>query len=128
MKLKEKLANLQNSLPLRSKHGQLHSNPTELNGSWKQVTLFTLFESTEDTHLLRPHAFRTEKPRDAAGWDSFFRENLATIQKRDIIPGMNLRTGKIWRVQKIIGWAPDVVSNSRRATPPKRRHQTKHKG
>lgn len=127
MKLKEKLAQIHRSLPYRSELGQLHANPTETQGKWKKVTLYTLFESSEETHLLRPHVFETKTARPAAEWHSWFRENVDAIIKRDIIPGINLRTGKIWRVKHVIGWQR-VISKSRNTKPPARKHKTKQKG
>lgn len=128
MKLRAKLEAIRTLSPNRSAFGQLYKEKSETQGRWRKVTLWTLFESSEDTHLLRPHVFESKRePRDARAWDEWFRRNLTEIQSKVIVPGINQRTDKIWRVQRILGWQANVVSESRIARLSRRRDQTIHK-
>lgn len=128
MKLIAKLKHLRALAPRRSRYGQMYKSPAETKGAWKRVTLWTLFESTEGTHLLRPHVFKKDTPMDARAWAAWFSTNLKAIQQNAVVPGINLRTNKIWRVRFILGWQSNVVSESRVAKVSRKRHQTKHKG
>lgn len=126
MKLKDKLQQIRRSCPYRSAHGQLYASESELSGKWNKATLYVLYESSENTHLIRPHVFESTKyARTAEEWNEWFRENLDAIQRRDIIPGINLRTGKIWRVQHVIGWQR-ALHKSRNSKLP-RSNKTKQK-
>lgn len=128
MKLKVKIQHLRALAPRRSRFGQMYKTPIETSGAWKRVTLWTLFESTEGTHLLRPHVFQKNERMDARAWAAWFSANLKDIQHNAVIPGINLRTNKIWRVRYILGWQANVVSESRIARVSRKRNQAKHKG
>lgn len=74
----------------------------------KKITLLGLFVSDNNTFLLRPHLFETKKQgRTAAQWDAWLAENYGEILRENIIPGMDRRTGKQWRLSSIVGVLPN---------------------
>lgn len=104
MKLKTKVEQLQRAAPKRSRYGQLYRDSAQLKKRHSKATLFTLFLSEDNTHLLRPHVFKKSEPMTAAGWHEWFSDHLKEIQEKFVLPGLGIRTGKAWGVQKIIGW------------------------
>jgi hypothetical protein len=107
--------------------GQLYNKISETRGAYSRVTLYTLFQSDDDTHLVRDHLFESKKrARTSAEWSVWFGANLATIHASGVLPGMALRTGKAWSVLKILGWAGDESTHeeiSRRAPRSNRNQQ-----
>jgi hypothetical protein len=125
MKLSEKLAQVQATGPKRSPHGQLHTSAADTRGRWKKITVWTLFESSESTHLLRPHVFEKAKAKSARDWHAWLSGHFDGIQKQSIVPALNLKTDRIWRVQRVLGWFAGAVSESRIAAVARRRRAAK---
>lgn len=129
MKLKVKLAKLQVIAPHASEHGQLYKDVADTRKKYRKVTLYTLFVSDENTHLLRDHVFSKKRARSPADWARFFTSDLTDIHREAVLPGLALRTSKQWSVKRILGWRGKVAEH--RASNPKvgrRRNTTAHKG
>lgn len=127
-KLKDKIARLHSTHPNRSAHGQLYRLKKETQGRWSAVNLWTLFKSDEDTHIFLPHIFEAKKaPRTAKGWDDWFTKHLTKIHTESIIPGLNMRTGKLWQVRKILGFTRHDIRKSDSAAVAARVVKTKSK-
>jgi hypothetical protein len=125
MKLKEQLDNIRRVYPRRNRYGQLTPDRSG-SKAWKRVTLFTLFVSGENTHLIRPHAFTKNRPMNAWQWAHWFSTNLREVYENGILPGIGIRTGKQWVVQRVIGWAAkDVESIIRNPKVAHRRNKAK---
>lgn len=127
MKLSEKIERLQRAAPHASPHGQLYKNVRETKRSYKRVTLYTLFFSEERTHLLRNHVFDSKTPRTPAQWGAWFASNLRDIHHNAVLPGLAIRTGKSWAVQRILGWVGDAEHSANTAKMGRKRHKAKHK-
>lgn len=128
MKLKEQLNNIKRVYPRRNRYGQLTPDRTGKK-EWKRVTLFTLFVSTDNTHMIRPHAFKKHVAMTAREWANWFSNNLREVYVNGILPGIGIRTGKQWVVQRVIGWAAqDAESIIRDSAVAGRRHKAKKKG
>lgn len=108
--------------------GQLYNRKTELEKAWIAVTLWSLFVSDENTFLLRPHVFRSRESRNPVEWNEWLREHYGGIFRNSILPGMFNRTGKHWRLYRVIGWTPDDNIRLIRAKVSKKRHKTKRQG
>lgn len=128
MKLADKLKLLQRSAPKRTSYGQLYRNPADLKKRYTRVTLWTLFVSHENTHLLRDHVFNKKDPLSTAQWADWFAENLQDIHRNAILPGIAIRTNKQWAVQRIIGWIGDAEHSSNPPSVGRKRHKAKRKG
>jgi hypothetical protein len=100
----------------------------ELKKSYKRVTLYTLFVSTENTHLLRNHLFEAKRARSGKQWAEWFREHLREVHENGVLPGIALRTGKTWAVAQIIGWIGNAKHTIDNTKVVKRRNKTKLKG
>lgn len=121
MKLRMILNRLRAVTPHRSTHGQLYNKRAETKKRHSTITLYTLFESVENTHIILPHVFRSNTPRTALEWSNYMSEKvsgkdgsakgpaprigrLRWIHRNSILPGMHMRTGKQWSVKRLIGW------------------------
>lgn len=105
--------------------GMLYTKKSDLKGAWNEITLFTLFVSDENTFLIRPHVFAKREPKTAPQWHEWFREHYGTICREGILPGMANRTGKFWRVYRVIGWVPGAHSRSTNPPPRGKGNKTK---
>lgn len=117
--------------------GMLYNNRNELRKKMQRVTMFGLFVSDQGTFLLRPHLFESKKDaRNAVEWESWFAEHYGAAPTEsgrtpiliNILSKMEERTGKQWRLYRIIGWMPDDNTRLIRSSPRKARNQTKRKG
>lgn len=104
--IKQQLARIKKAVPNRNlKTGQMYKSANSQRGKFKTITMYGLFASDEGTFLIRPHVFNTKKDaRTAAEWESYLAEHYGTILRENILPGMESRTGKQWRLYRIIGW------------------------
>lgn len=124
MKLKQELDNIRRIYPRHSRYGQMLPSGSKRK-AWKKVTLYTIFVSDENTHLIRPHVFEKSRPLTPADWHAWFSANLTQIHSTGILPGLNIRTGKFWSVQRIIGWAADDAQHkTRNPAVGRARHKT----
>ena len=90
-------------------NGQLYSKASQTKRRAKRITLYTLFESSEGTYLLRDHMFESKKePRSPAEWSAWLSEHLGAIHRNAILPGLEIRTRKTWSVLRIVGWVAGV--------------------
>lgn len=106
--------------------GMLFKQRRELTVKRKKVTLAGLFVSDENTFLVRPHLFESKTARNATEWEQWFSENYGEILP-NILEGMENRTGKQWRLYRIIGWLPDDSTRLIRAKTRTQRNKTKQK-
>lgn len=113
MKLSLKLDRLKRAAPHRSDLGQLYRTERETKRRYKRITLHTLFISEENTHLLRDHEFTSATAKSPSEWNAYLGEKLADIHRNSILPGLAVRTGKAWSVQRIIGWVGNAVHKTR---------------
>ncbi len=108
--------------------GMLYNSRRELAVKRKKITMLGLFVSDEGTFLVRPHLFRRLEKLDAAGWNDWLNENYGTILRERLLPGMGNRTGKNWRLYRIIGWVANDNTGLRHTKTRSRRNKTKRKG
>lgn len=111
MKLSERLDRLKRAAPKHTRYGQMYAKPEHTKRAFKRVTLYTLFLSAENTHILRPHVFQAKKYRTPAQWSTWFSANLEHIHRNAVLPGLAVRTNKQWAVERIIGWTGDAKSS-----------------
>lgn len=107
--------------------GMLYNKRTELRRKMKKITLWGLFVSDENTFLVRPHIFESKDGRDAQEWNAWMQREYGTILRENILDGMENRTGKQWRLYRVIGWSADDNSRVIRAKTRKKRNKTKPK-
>jgi hypothetical protein len=127
MKLSDKLDRLKAANPKRSRYGQLYRPPLAPAGAKiKRVTMHTLLESDEHTHLLHECVFDKSKTegKTAAEWADWFSRNFARVYNEGVLPGVNIRTNKLWRVQRVVGWT-SAKRQLKNSTVSKRRHKVK---
>jgi hypothetical protein len=106
MKLKTKLDRIRKLYPKGpTANGQIFSGRFLPTARFKKVTLYTLFVSDENTHLLRPHVFETHRGRTATQWSAWFAAKLTDIHIASVLPGLGIRTDKSWSVKRILGWS-----------------------
>ena len=114
--------------------GMLYNTKPQLATKRKKITLIGLFVSDEDTFLIRPHLFESKTARNAREWESWLSEHYRAkpIPGDDrppilqtILGGMENRTGKQWRLYRIIGWLPDDSTRIIRAKTRTERNKTK---
>jgi hypothetical protein len=109
MKLKTKLHQLQRRAPHFSEHGQMYKSKKQTARTYSKVTLYCLFRSQENTLTIKEHVFvkkyKTISPEE---WSAFFARDLSKIHREMILPGLAIRTGKTWGVDRIIGWIGDA--------------------
>ena len=104
--------------------GMMYNKPADLTRRRKAITLIGLFVSDSGTFLVRPHLFETKKTgRNAREWDAWLAENYGKILRESIIDGMDRRTGKQWRLYRIVGW----VANDNTRTIRAKIHQKRNK-
>ena len=96
--------------------GMMYNKSADLTRRRKAITLIGMFVSDENTFLIRPHLFETKKRgRNAREWDSWLAEHYGTILRENILDGMNRRTGKFWRLYRIVGWVGNDNTRAIRA-------------
>lgn len=101
--------------------GHLFNRRAELSVKRKKITLIGLFVSDEKTFLLRPHVFESSDGRNAAQWDAYLSDVYGEVLRDRILPGMENRTGKQWRLSSIVGILPgDSTGLVRAKVLPKR--------
>ncbi len=105
--------------------GMLYNSRRELAVKRKKITMLGLFVSDEGTFLVRPHLFRRREKLDAAGWNNWLAENYGTILRERLLPGMGDRTGKHWRLYRIIGWVANDNTGLRNTKAHSQRNKTK---
>jgi len=104
--------------------GMLYKQRRELAVRRKKVTLVGMFVSDENTFLVRPHLFESHTARNATEWTAWFQKKYGEILP-NILEGMENRTGKQWRLYRIIGWLPDDSTRIVRAKTRRSRNKTK---
>ncbi len=102
----DKLRDLRALVPLGpSPLGQLYSAPGDLTRKYQSVTLWTIFRSDQNTHLIRPHKFISrKKARTSQQWRDWFAANIDDIQRKYVLSGLNDRTGRTYFIYKKLGW------------------------
>ena len=114
--------------------GMLFNMRRQLTMKRKKITLIGLFVSDEDTFLIRPHLFESNTPRNASEWGDWLAEHYTAKPDPEntrlpiltnILDGMQNRTGKQWRLYRIIGWLPDDRTRIIRAKTHTERNKTK---
>jgi len=126
MKLKSKLDNIRKMYPKGpTVYGEIYAGKRDDKKRFKRVTLYTLFVSDENTHLLRPHVFETQGTRNAKMWAAWFAAKLQDIHEQAVLPGIGVRTNKSWAVKQILGWAAHVKHKSNSARMDRKGHKTK---
>ncbi len=109
--------------------GMLFNTRRELTTRRKKITLIGMFVSDENTFLIRPHVFETKEAKNAVEWEAWMQGHYGEILRDSILPGMELRTDKQWRLYRIIGWLADdntgliraKISSKRNKPKPQRR-------
>ena len=113
--------------------GMLYNSPGQLVTRRKKITLLGIFVSDEDTFLIRPHLFKSDNPRNAVEWERWLSKHY-TVEVDDddiggilgnILSGMENRTGKQWRLYRLIGWLPDDSTRIVRAKTRRERNKIK---
>lgn len=109
--------------------GLIYSKASQKKGRWNAISLHAIFVSDENTYLVREHVFRSSELRSAKEWEAWLSDNYnahdETAIMRRILAGMANRTGKFWRLWRVIGWTPNVnprLADSKARTP---RNKTK---
>lgn len=112
--------------------GMLYKTRRELATKRKKITLIGLFVSDDNTFLIRPHLFESKTARNAREWEQWFSEHYSVTGPNgevgilgNILSGMENRTGKQWRLYRIIGWLPDDSTRLVRAKTRSQRNKTK---
>lgn len=106
--------------------GMLYKTRRELVTKRKKVTLAGLFVSDENTFLIRPHLFNSKTGRNAVEWERWFSVHYGDILPT-ILEGMEGRTGKQWRLYRILGWLPDDNTRIIRTKTHTKRNKNKQK-
>jgi hypothetical protein len=128
MKLKDKIAKLRRAVPKHTASGQLYAKIIETRRLYTRVTLYTLFVSNENTHMLRDHVFNCIDPRTPKQWAEWFTEHLQDIHRQAVLPGIAVRTNKQWAVQRIIGWVGNAKHSTRPPAVGRKRNKALKKG
>ncbi len=111
--------------------GMLYNKRAELTTKRHKVTLVGVFVSDENTFLIRPHLFESRDKKNAVQWSAWMREHYGEILRGDtvngggILPGMEVRTGKQWRLYRVIGILPNDSTGLVRAKIRKTRNKKK---
>ena len=104
--------------------GMLYNTRRQLSTKRKRITLIGLFVSDENTFLIRPHLFESKTARNAKEWEAWLADKYGEILP-NILEGMENRTGKQWRLDRIIGWLPDDSTRLVRTETRSQRNKTK---
>ena len=128
MKIADKLARLRRIAPKTSPHGQLYATLAQTRGRYYRVAMHVMLVSTENTHSIHETIFKKAEAKTPAQWDEWFNKNFEAVYTEGILPGINLRTGKRWSVQKLLGWVADAEFKARSTKTPARRNKTGKKG
>jgi len=126
--IKRHLAQIREAYPKRDlSTGQLYRVAANLRKKNDKIVLWGLFVSDEGTFMVRPHIFEADKPKTGAGWDAWFSEHYGKILRDNILPGMEKRTGKQWRLYRVIGWTAGDNTKLNNTAARKTRNKTKPK-
>lgn len=103
--IKQQLDRIRKALPKRDlSTGQLYDGRLNRTKRHQKIVLYGLFVSDAGTFLIRPHIFESKKDaRNAVEWNDWLSEKYGEILP-NILSGMEDRTGKQWRLYRIIGW------------------------
>lgn len=121
----------------RDETGMLFNTRRQLTTKRKKITLIGIFVSDENTFLIRSHLFESNTARNAREWGAWLSEHYSAKPDPDstrlpiltnILDGMENRTGKQWRLYRIIGWLPDDSKRLVRAKTRRTRNKTKSQG
>lgn len=120
MKVAERIAYIKRLTPKQSRlTGQLVASGAAFGGSYKRVTLWAVLVSSDDSHMVHPTIFNKERAKSAREWYIWFRKHVAQVYANGVLPGVNIRTDKIWSIEKWIGWqggsAKSITRNSKLA-------------
>ena len=104
--IKQQLDRITRVFPIRDlSTGMMYKTKSSLLVKRKKIILWGLFVSDGNTFLLRPHTFKTKKTgKNAVQWEAWLAEHYGTILRDSILPAMANRTGKLWRLYRIVGW------------------------
>lgn len=130
MKVSEKLDNLRRITPLGpSEFGQLYSAAADLTRSYKRISVWTIFRSDKNTHLIRPHVFESKKKaRTPLEWNAWLARNLDEIQRKDVLGGLKRRTGRTYFIYKRLGWVGHAGKFANTSAVGRKWRPTKSKG
>lgn len=116
MKLSAKLERIQRATPHRHSSGMLYARKDQLNRVYRRVNMLVLLLSIENTHMIHSAVFQKLKYRSPDQWADWFSRNFSEVYTNGILPGIALRTGKPWSVERIIGW----IGNAKYSAAPPR--------
>lgn len=104
--IKQELDRIKRVFPNRDlSTGMMYKSKSALLVKRKKIILWGLFVSDGRTFLLRPHTFKTkQKGKNAVQWEAWLAQHYGTILRDSILPAMANRTGKHWRLYRIVGW------------------------
>ena len=83
--------------------GVFYNNRRELSVKRNKFTVVGIFVSDENTFLIRPHVFEKKDKLTAIQFDAWLAENYGKILRDNILPGMEVRTDKQWRLYRVVG-------------------------
>lgn len=113
--------------------GQLYNTEAQRKRSYKKITLIGMFVSDENTFLIRPHVFEKNDAMSPRQWEAWFSRHYNAEPEQEnghpgvlfqILDGMENRTGKQWRLYRIIGWVAGDNTGLVRSRARKARNKT----
>lgn len=111
-----------------SPFGQIYAAKADTQRRYQRVTLWTIFESEEGTHLVRPHVFVKDEGRTPQEWHAWFAEHVDKIQRDSVLPGINDRTGMTYFIFKRLGWIGHAGKFANTAAVGRKWRPSKQKG
>ena len=105
--------------------GFFYNSKSELATKRHKYTVVGLFVSDENTFLVRPHVFERKEKMTYKQFDAWLAEHYGKILRDNILPGMEVRTDKQWRLYRIIGVFPNDSTGLVRTKTRGRRNKAK---
>jgi hypothetical protein len=139
--LREKFDQLRRMFPKRN-GGQIYRAAPRTPRT--QATLYTYLVSDEGTHMIHETIFNKKEAQPPAWWRDWILTKALRgtghpsegtsaerkgIMRGSVLPGINVRTQKFWRIERVLGWwlhdlhqpTPSPVAAGRHKTKSQRR-------
>ena len=138
--LRNQVSALDLMVPRRERNGHLYREQKLENS--RRATLFLYIKSDDDTYAVHETLFDASEERNASQWASWFNEHVYSgtgdsdddattrsgILNGAILPGINIKSGKLWDIENVMGFIQHDLRESVYARLDQARDKTKPQG
>jgi hypothetical protein len=113
----DRLSRLRRLYPKRRDDGLMYGAKKDFEGrTFQRITVHAILRSSEETVMLAPIKVEREHGKTADEWGRWCERHVLEVFGDGVLPGINLRTGKSWYVEKWLGFILSYAVRKSRTT------------